>query len=615
MVNFKITLNGKEAHNLFLISEPVACGERFQLSLILTEDTVIDELDVIFPLDFTKEALIYNNGFCTNDFAFVTKLSDTLVSRDIVMIKEQDKCFSLAMASGNTFLTRFISTNDQVILRHYFEGKTYKKGNYPLEEFVASDTLCGGRFFSLYCDYLKEKFNIKLPEHINTGWSSWSCLYGTVTQEDVLTAAKELDQFDGADLIQIDDGWQQDGTFGSNWTKNTQTFSMGIEALSKELKEQNKRLGLWFAPTMMSNTSPYYKEHYDHNVFYGDRIERSFGGNAALCANNDGSIFPLDLENEEVLEFIESSFRNAVENYDCHYFKIDFLVRSLVRCVNGSNLPNVTYNSQPSVRAYQNCMKRIRQTVGDDAFLMACGAPITESIGVFNAIRTSPDITWVSSKGNRAYTYWQIVEKDIQNIFLRSYYNGKVFAVDADALIVRGNMGRKNDDFTPTLEEARTWATTIALSGGSVLINEEIEKLPPERLALIKEVMFPIGIAAYPEDFFEYPSVSKVSLFAGNKRIAAKYNWDTEEKECTIFNNKCVLAFDCWSKEYLGEYDGDISLNIAPHGVRALLLVEKPDTDTVVASCDDFYMGITKELNEEAGSYKYIAETNSVIKL
>ncbi len=607
MTFFEIYLNGKEAHNLILTSENTPCGEKLHFTLLINEDIKIDTLDIVFPLEFTKEALVFNNGFCTNDFVNVIKLEEELVSRDILMIKEGDRCFSIAMTSAENFLTRFIATNEKVILRHYFDGLTYKPGTYSLETFVVSDKITGGEFFGKYCDLLQKKFNIHIPQQPDAGWSSWSCLYGTVTEDDVIKQAENTRAVsEKADMIQIDDGWQNGGTFCGDWTSNKKTFSSGLENLSEKLKANGQRLGLWFAPTVFANTGTLYKEHPEYNIFYenGETV-RSFGGNQALCADNDGSVFPIDLDNPHALKHIEASFKNAVKNYDCHYFKIDFLVRSLIRCVDGQNLENVTYNSKPSVKVYKDATRLIRKAVGN-SFMMACGAPITESIGIFDSIRVSPDITW-TSKGpeNRRYTYWQIVEKNIQNIFLRSYYHGKVFLVDADALVVRNKLGRKYDDYTPTLEEARSWATTVALSGGTVLINEEIETLEKDRLELIKQVIDPIGIAAYPENFFEYPCVSKVALKANNKCIKAVYNWNDSEKEDFINNDKTVLAFDCWSKEYLGEFEGNISLNIPAHGVRAILLIEKPKRSCVLCYTDDFYMGINKTLEEKEGAYVY----------
>lgn len=610
MTDFLVYLNGKEAHNLFLVDKSVSAGTELCFFLLLNEDTVIDSVDIVFPLnEFSENTLVFNNGFCTNDFVNVIKLPDEpLYSRDIIMLKDGEKYLSIGMTTAETFLTRFITTKESLTLRYYFENKTYKAGKYALEQFVLSEDIGGGEFFSLYCDHLKEKHHIVLPKKIDTGWSSWSCLYGFVTEDHVKKQSDNMkEHFPTADLMQIDDGWQNGGTFCWDWTNQRETFASGIEALSAYLKNNGQRLGLWFSPTMFANTAQLFKEHYDYNIIYENgEIMRSFGGNEALCADNDGSVFPVDLENPNVLKHIEDSFKNAVENYDCHYFKIDFLVRSLIRCYEGKNLSDVTYHNEPAVKVYRNAMRRIRNAVGDDVFLMACGAPITESIGIFNAIRTSPDITWCS-KGpdDRVYSYWEIVERDIQNVLLRSYYNNKVFLVDADALIVRNEIGVRYDDFTPTLEEARTWATTVALSGGAILVNEELEKLPEERLELIRQVIKPIGITAYPEDFFELPKVSRVCLTANSKRIKAVYNWDTEEKETYIRNDQHVFAFDSWSKEFIGEYKNNVPVSVAPHGVRAVLLVPVPSEDTVLAYTDDFYMGIDKKLTEKENAFKF----------
>ena len=41
------------------------------------------------------------------------------------------------------------------------------------------------------------------------------------------------------------------------------------------------------------------------------------------------SVYTLDLENKAVKEHIKASFENALKNYGCKYFKIDFTNHSL----------------------------------------------------------------------------------------------------------------------------------------------------------------------------------------------------------------------------------------------------------------------------------------------
>lgn len=577
----------------------VPCGTEYTLRLQAHEAVPLNRIDIAFSFSeaFCREELLFfNNGFCTNDFAFITQIgAEEIVSRDLLMYRnETGQCFNLAVTTAERFLTRFISTRKGTVLRYYMEDKPLVPGEeYRLEQFVLDEQLEGGAFFAAYASFMARKHHIVLPGRIDSGWSSWSCYYGDVTEDRVLLQSENMKrEFSalGADLMQIDDGWQRESTFSADWTANEKTFGGGIQALSQKISGAGQRLGLWFAPTLMVNTGSFFKRHYDYNIFYGDEIKRAFGGNEVLASEGDGSVYPLDLEKPEVLAHIEESFRNAVENFNCRYFKIDFLVRSLLRATAGDDV--VTYANDYCVAVYKNAVRQIRRTVGDDAYLLACGAPITEAVGVFDSIRASQDITWC--KGSFEHPgYWTLIVKNAQNIFLRSYYHNRVFINDPDALLVRDYLGEKDDDFRPALEEARVWATVVAMSGGPVLINEELERLSDERKELIRQVLPPIGVGLVPEEFFEYPLCSRVNVTCGDARIAAVFNWTEEPADKAVRLDGPVFAFDCWSKEFLGRFEGEIPLTaMAPHSVRALYLKNVSEIPQFLCADANFYMGM-----------------------
>lgn len=63
-----------------------------------------------------------------------------------------------------------------------------------------------------------------------------------------------------------------------------------------------------------------------------------------------------------------------------------------------------------------------------------------------------------------------------------------------DGLVVRDY--ENGDGFDCTYSEALFWTVTVALSGGSVLYNEELENLSPARRDLILGQLPPLGIPA-----------------------------------------------------------------------------------------------------------------------
>lgn len=235
-------------------------------------------------------------------------------------------------------------------------------------------------------------------------------------------------------------------------------------------------------------------------------------------------------------------------------------------------------------------MSVIRKAVGEDSFLMACGAPIGESIGIFNAIRVSPDITWDKEAAGHP-GYWKLIEWNSQNIFMRSFYQGKVFYIDPDALVVRGNILMK-DDFAPTFEEAKVWATSVALSGGTIMVNERLEELTEERLLILKRVLDGLRVTARPVDYLEYPLITQVyAKLDKNRLLVAVYNWEEIEKTAQIDLLKLGMketcrVFDCWEEQELGETKEQfISTAQAPHSVRVLLFRRKEFSTTKKMEC------------------------------
>ena len=565
----------------------------------------------------SDDTCFFNNASTTNDWARIEKLrDDPILSRDIAMVQNSEQSFCIAMTSAEKFFTTFRTDKKSLSVVYETECKTVAADKeLTLESFVVSYKVSGGEFFDRYCSYLAEKFDIKLSDKIDTGWSSWSCYYHDIDENNILMQSENLlNEYGelGADLIQIDDSWQNGWSFCCDWTGSKKTFPSGMAALSEKLAERNQRLGLWLAPTLVGDSSEFYAEHPDYAFTDAKRCFKV----TTQPVGTEYSVYTLDLENKAVKEHIKASFENALKNYGCKYFKIDFTNHSLF---NPEQNAYIRYKKGYSTEVYKNITKSIRKTVGKDTFLLACTAPITESVGVFDAIRTTPDVTWERYDGHPGY--WHIIKHNAQNILLRSYYNGKVFACDPDALLVRGVMGDNDDDFTATEDEARLMATLAALSGGTILINEELEKLDENRKAMIKNVLPPIGIAAHPADFFEFPYCTKADIEFSDRRIATVFNWDDTSCDRVISNRENVFAFDCWTKEFLGEFKGDITLeNLPPHSARSLLLVRNPSKTRAGMAmrkerpfflCDDtdFYMGVNKDYdirdNVPSGTNRY----------
>jgi alpha-galactosidase len=319
-------------------------------------------------------------------------------------------------------------------------------------------------------------------------------------------------------------------------------------------------------------------------------------------------VYPLDISNPAVLDYLKSVFKYAVEHYNVKYLKLDFLVRSLMRSNEKEDI--ITYPGEYCAAVYRNFIREIRSVVGDEVFILGCGAPIGECIGIMDAMRISPDITW--GEGTEGHPgYWNLIRWNTGNVLLRSFYHRKVFLNDPDGLVLR-DYKLDGDDFCSTPDEARVWATTVALSGGAIILNEDLLRLSRDRLELFKEIIPPFGEAAKPLDFFEQPlpSTSYISLKGTQtvSRIIAVYNWEDKTVDRSIELGRLgisrrVFAVDCWKKEIAGVYSGSIGIkSLRPHSVEAFLLREIGNRPMLLFCDNNFYLGtdrLTGEYKEE----------------
>ena len=557
---------------------------------------------------------LYDNSLCTNCFAMIKEINsssdDVKRSRELVMLHSANGDLCAAFTTYNRFYTEFRTDNKAVTAFFALEDKVVNIGEeYVLESLVIDEDICGIEFFDTYADIVREKYNLGEMKPIPTGWSSWSCLYGDVT-EDIVSKQAELVRDKwlplGADLIQIDDGWQKGGSFGGYWINEPNAFSSGIPTLKDKINALGLRLGLWMSPGLIVDESDMFEEMNDCLLKRDGKLVKSFGGSDAMSATRDGSVYSLDIGKDDVLRYIREIFTRGRDEYGAVYFKVDFVMNLLLRLVSDGS--RVEYEKGYAVELYRRYIGEIRKTVGDDIFLLACGSPIGESVGIFDSVRISPDITWAGAENPNHYGPWNILRDCAISAFLRSPMHNKMFINDPDALLVRDFITDRCDDgLALTYEEAKMWATVVAMSGGHILLNEEIDRLSEDRQALLTRILPPLGIAARPTDFYEFPYCTETYIDCGEARLVALYNWcdgDSEKVFKNTYDTPAVLV-DCWSGELIDVIEDEIRFTLPSHTTRAFLV--RPLREGYLWSDGNFYLGLSKKSGREYNYYPGVA--------
>ena len=185
------------------------------------------------------------------------------------------------------------------------------------------------------------------------------------------------------DVVQVDDGWEQ--AIG-DWEPNP-TFPSGMGEMADRIRDTGRRAGLWLAPFIARTDSRLAGQRPD--LFLRDES----GEPVVAGINWGGPYWALDVTSDAALDFVEQTLARYRE-LGYTFFKLDFIYAAA--------FPGRHRNPMPRSAAYRTACERIRTAVGDDAYLLACGAPILESIGVFDGIRIGPDVGAVWADGSYA---------------------------------------------------------------------------------------------------------------------------------------------------------------------------------------------------------------------
>jgi len=608
--------------NIKLISKNLNCGTEINIVLRRLKSKKIKYIDLVinFTSQFGDSNLIfYNNSSFTNTWVKVMKPDKNgTISRELVLFKNKkyEDNLNIAFTTFNRFYTYFDSYKKKVVVRECMEDRALKEGmDYKLESILINESLPGDRFFDQYTSLVKKNYHIKLKPS-PAGWSSWSCYYGSINEKQLLRDAKVMsDHFEnsGANIFQLDGGWEK--SWG-DWVTLEANFRGGIGNLSKKLSVMGLTLGLWYAPTMFRPNSDLFHSHFDYNVFYNGKLKKSFGGSNQenFTGVDSNAFYTLDLANPKVEKYIYNIFHTAVNDYKSKYFKLDFLVCSLIRQADklrGDKLieyPDGDY----SVAVYRKAMMNIRRAVGSSVFLNACGAPIGESVGIFDGSRISPDIIWGKGVPD-APNWWTIFKDNIRNIILRSYFHNKFFVNDPDALVLR-DYNNGNDFVKLNYNQAKLWATALGMSGGTIFINEDMNKLSQERKKLFEQILPVWGKAAHPLDFFEqpYPTVTHINVNNQSTptQLVAIYNLTDSVMNKSVSLKKLglgknVIAVDCWSKDVIGNIENNLIINKIPaNSVKVMLLKNRPDTPSFLFLDANIYMGADRVWESYSNSHK-----------
>lgn len=468
----------------------------------------------------------------------------------------------LATTSCNKFISRFSFDATRLRISIDCEGLTLQPGqSWNLEEFLAAADTDREQLFDRLTTAISKHHPKLAHSPVPVGWCSWYCFGPEVTEKNVADNTEWIaNNAPELKYIQIDDGYQP---WMGDWLDAGKAFGGDVRKVLRQIKSKNLEPAIWVAPFIASPQSELFKKHPDWMVkdqdgkpLRSDKI--GFGGWRL------GPWYVLDGTHPEVQAFFTSLFKTMREEWGCTYFKLD---ANYWGAIHGG----VHYDTTATrIEAYRRGMEAILKGTGD-AFVLGCNHPIWASLGLIHGSRSSMD-TWRK---------WESFRDIGRENLLRGWQNGRLWWNDPDCLLLlnegasdvmdqAGNaVSNAKKEKGLSQNEFLFHAATIYASGGMLLSGDDLTKMTPGQLAVLKKLLPPTGVAArFENEDFE---VGWTKL--ANENVYSVFNWSEKPADRVIKLPKGKYALtDKWTGKSLGTFEKEY--RIPGLAARTAMLIE-----------------------------------------
>jgi len=402
-----------------------------------------------------------------------------------------------------------------------------------------------------------------------SGLCTWYYYYQDINEDEVVRNARwiaeNLKDY-GAEIVQIDDGWQKEtkeGRHGSrDWTGVDKAFPGGMAALAATIKSLGLTPGIWLAPHGQSN------EEVVRNA-PGVFLFKPDGTSASESWEGK---FLVDPSTPETQAYLKDLFRTLCD-WGYEYFKIDgqpVVVNEYRRTGQFMKNPGDPED------LYRATLASIREAIGPDRYLLGCWGTPFEGAGYMNGSRTGGDVVggWSGFLGALRAT--------MQGYFTHNV----VWYADPDVLLVRPPL---------TLEQARVWATLQGLTGQALLSSDRLMDLSEDRVEILRRVFPAVDIR--PLDLFPSQRSKriwdlKISHLGRRYDVVGVFNFREDRPEQIDLNWKAlglpgdrpVHVFDFWSGEYVGAWEAGMAVTLDPTSCRVFALLPMSDRIQLVST-------------------------------
>lgn len=362
---------------------------------------------------------------------------------------------SLSEKEGYTIINTSAS-NNEVVIEKECKDHVINTEYHAFNLFVM--TGCENEVFDTYF----EKMMIKKPSaKPMTGWTSWYNYYQNISESIILNNLYSLKKSNkNINIIQIDDGYQ---TYVGDWLDiDTTKFPNGMKSVSVKIHQEGYKSGLWLAPFVCETNSNIFKNHQDW-------ILKDQFGNLVLAGSNWSRFYALNLELDEVKQYIRSVFDIILNDWSFDLVKLDFLYAACI------------LSTQTKTRGQLMCeaMEFLRDCI-KDKLILGCGVPLGPSFGLVDYCRIGCDVglDW-NDKFFMQFLHRERVStlNAIQNSISRRHLNNRAFLNDPDVFFLRDENLQLNDTQKETLAFVNKHFGSLIFTSDDISLYQNQHKL------------------------------------------------------------------------------------------------------------------------------------------
>ncbi len=433
------------------------------------------------------------------------------------------------------------------------------------------------------------------------GWVGWAWVdgfnverYEDVIIRNVQAIRRRLAGFD-IEYVWVSIGNIKDGMPGDWLSFDLDNFPHGHEWLISRLAALDFRLGFWCGAFWVCSHLSELVARMTENMLRRDgeplvsRAEWQYGAAGRMKRADRPCIYSLDPSHPRTQEFLSHVFR-TYRDWGIRYYMIDFL-----HAISGATPGDTDYDDYfdksliKSPEVYRTGLATVREAAGPDTYLLSSSGPTLQNVGYMDACRVGNDYGEGRALNPESYFYpatfvinsaafWTSHQYASDNMAASYFTHRKLYLNDS------GNV--MTVDKPIPVCEAQIVATIFGLSGGPAMLGDDIDRIAPERLTLIKQVLPRTPEVAFPVDLFDRPAPDYPRLFHqhvttawGEWEVVGVLNYGDDPLVLPVSfarlwmdpTRPCRL-WEFWNEQYLGVAADEFRAVVPPRSARVYRL-------------------------------------------